>query len=91
MSTAPRFRRERPVQQYGTADIKHMTPEEIVAASEAGHLDALDDGRDPDATVDHMPRCKKPNVQRELVDTHSVRMGDPVRYRCLTCNASKEI
>ncbi|WP_119581059.1 hypothetical protein [Streptomyces europaeiscabiei] len=91
MSNAPRFRRERPVQQYGTADVKHMTPEEIVAASDAGHLDALDDGRDPDATVDHKPHCAKPNVQRVLVDTHSVRLGDPVRFECTTCRATKEI
>lgn len=91
MSTAPRFRRERPVQQYGSADIKHMTPEEIAAAADAGHLDALDDGRDPDATVDHKTNCTEPDVRRVLVDTHSVRLGDPVRYECTNCGAAKEI
>ncbi|MFI8422857.1 hypothetical protein [Streptomyces sp. NPDC085479] len=89
MSTAPRFRRERPVQQYGTADLKHMTPEEIAAATDAGHLDALTDGRDPDATVDHRNGCAKPDVQREA--TSSIRLGDAVAYHCLTCGARKEI
>jgi hypothetical protein len=79
------------VQQYGTADIKHMTPEEIAAAVDAGHFDALDDGRDPDATVDHKKHCAKADVQRVLVDTVSVRIGDPVRYACTTCGATKEI
>lgn len=89
--TAPRFRRQRPVEQYGTADLKHMSPEEIAAADEAGHFDALGDGRDPDATVDHKKHCDKPNVQRDLRDTRTMRLGDTVAYYCTNCQASKEI
>ncbi|MDQ0684855.1 hypothetical protein QFZ56_003818 [Streptomyces achromogenes] len=91
MSTAPRFRRTPPVQQYGTADIKHMTSEEIGAALEAGHLHDLSNGNDPDATVDHKRDCTKPNVQRDLRDTRTIRLGDPVTYHCLNCDATKEI
>jgi hypothetical protein len=91
MSTAPRFRRQRPVEQYGSADLKHMTPEEIATADQAGHFDALHDGRDPDATVDHRPGCSKPPVVRDMVDSKSIRLTDPVRYRCPECHAQKEI
>lgn len=91
MTTAPRFRRQRPVEQYGTADLKHMTPEEIATADQAGHFDALNDGRDPDATVNHKDGCTKPPAVRHLVDNRSIRLQDPVRYRCTECGATKEI
>ncbi|MEU6339955.1 hypothetical protein ABZ883_03265 [Streptomyces sp. NPDC046977] len=91
MTTAPRFRRTPPVTQYGTADIKHMTPEEIAAADEAGHLHDLINGNDPDATVDHMPRCQNPQAVRDLRDTRTARTGDPVAYYCPSCNATKEV
>ena len=91
MSTAPRFRREKPVEQYGTRDLRHMTPDEIAEADQAGHLGALMDGRDPDATVDHKPHCATNDVRRVLVDNVSVRLGDPIRYACTTCGATKEI
>lgn len=91
MSKAPRFRRTPPVTQYGSADLKNMTAEEISAAAEAGHFHDLEDGNDPDATVDHKPGCSKPQVERVLIDSRSIRMTDPVRYRCPECTATKEI
>lgn len=89
--TAPRFRRTPPVTQYGSADLRHMTPEEIATAEDAGHFHDLIGGRDPDASVDHMPGCTKPTVQRDSVFPGSTRVGDTVRYRCPKCSASKEI
>ncbi|MVO86645.1 hypothetical protein GPA10_18245 [Streptomyces sp. p1417] len=91
MSTAPRFRRQKPVEQYGTLDVRQMTPEEIVAADEAGHLDALNDGGDPDATVEHKPSCKGPDVGPDDEGHRSIRAGDPVTYVCANCHARKEI
>ncbi|MFF5959518.1 hypothetical protein ACIPSH_06010 [Streptomyces iakyrus] len=90
MSTAPRFRRTPQVEQYGTADLRHMTPEEIAAADQAGHFADLNDGRDPDATVDHKPNCPAPEVTTGD-DPGSIRAGDPVIYTCGNCHASKEI
>ncbi|GAA2346740.1 hypothetical protein OKJ48_39400 [Streptomyces kunmingensis] len=91
MGTAPRFRRTPAVQQYGTADIRHMTPEEIAAAHTAGNLVDLQEGRDPDATVDHKPYCKGPDVGLDDEGLRSVRAGDPVAYICANCHARKEI
>jgi hypothetical protein len=91
MTTAPRFRRTPTVEQYGSADLKHMTPEEIGAAAEAGHFHDLEEGRDPDATVDHKDGCTKPDVVRDLVDARSIRHTDPIRYRCPECGAKREI
>ncbi|WP_327711304.1 hypothetical protein OG912_24850 [Streptomyces sp. NBC_00464] len=91
MTAAPRFRRTPPVTQYGSADLKHMTAEEIAVADAAGHLHNITDGNDPDATVDHRRGCTTPNVQRDLRDTRTIRLGDPVIYRCTTCEATKEI
>ncbi|QFQ98583.1 hypothetical protein F9278_23180 [Streptomyces phaeolivaceus] len=91
MSKAPRFRRTPPVTQYGSADLKNMTAEEISAAAEAGHFHELEDGRDPDASVDHKAGCSKPPVERVMVDNRSVRQSDPVRFRCPECIVTKEI
>jgi hypothetical protein len=90
MSTAPRFRRQKPVEQYGTLDVRHMTPDEIAAADQAGHLAALLDGRDPDATVDHRADCNNPDV-RQNSNARSIRTGDPVTYACHSCGATKQI
>lgn len=89
-STAPRFRRA-PVKQYGTLDIRHMTPEEIATADQAGHFADLQEGRDPDGTVEHSPNCKGPDVITDDQGARSIRAGDPVAYMCRNCNAKKEI
>lgn len=91
MTTAPRFRRQKPLEQYGTLDIRHMTPEEIVAADDAGHLEDLLDGRDPDGTVDHKPYCNEPQVEEGTGHSSSIRVGDPVTFTCRTCHATKQI
>lgn len=90
-NTAPRFKRTPPVQQYGSADIKHMSLEEIADAEEAGHLHDLVSVGDPDATVDHKPRCSKPPVVRDLGELRTIRQGDGFTYRCPECSAKKEI
>jgi hypothetical protein len=89
-TTAPRFRRTPKVEQYGTADLRHMTPEEIAEADQAGHFYDLNDGRDPDATVDHKPNCPEPKVTTDD-EGRSIRAGDPVVYTCRNCHARKEI
>lgn len=89
-NAAPRFKRTT-VEQYGTADLRHMSPEEIVAAEDAGHLADLTDGRDPDATVDHKPNCPAPDVITDDGGFRSIRAGDPVTYVCRNCLATKEI
>lgn len=90
-NTAPRFRRTPPVQQFGSADLKCMTQEEIGVAAEAGHLHDLTVGNDPDATVKHKPGCSKPPVVRDLGELRTIRQGDGFTYRCPECSAKKEI
>ncbi|MGA4841688.1 hypothetical protein [Streptomyces sp. G45] len=68
-----------------------MPPEDIVAADEAGHLDALSDGRDPDATVDHRPGCSNPQITESTPHGNSIRTGDPITFTCTTCNATKPL
>jgi hypothetical protein len=67
-----------------------MTPEEIVTADDAGHLDDLMAGRDPDAKVDHRRWCSQPELERVPV-LGSIRIGDPIHYRCPECAATTHI